>query len=173
MLKIIAVLFVVFLACTCTSTAPINVGSEAAIITNSPLLTLPRFASLALIGVSGRQLRLENEIENAREDAARKVSMYHALYVRSETVQHIGSGLFDYYIHTETMLEYDEQFENYIDKLSFNPDRDVIATNSGAFVRFSYPAFFPGRISNNFARDLNERPLWTYRVPREINGFLA
>jgi hypothetical protein len=123
--------------------------------------------------VSGRQFRRQTEIDNALEDAARKASMYHGVKVIAESVHAVGSGLFDYYTYSNITIEYDEELEPYMDKLVFNPDRDVARGGNGVFISFTYPVVFPGRISYSFGRTPDGRPGWISNRPGEINGFTA
>jgi hypothetical protein len=123
--------------------------------------------------VSGRQLRRQTEIDNAREDAARKAAMYHGVKARAESMQSIGSGLFDYYTYSNVKIEYNEELEPYMDKLVFNPDRDVVRNGNGVLVSFTYPAAFPGRIAYSFWKTPDGRPSWIANPPGEINGFIA
>jgi hypothetical protein len=124
--------------------------------------------------VSGRQSSREKEIDIAREDAARKAAMYHGVQVSSESVQSTGSGIFDFYVSSETNLDFDDDLEKYMDRLVYSASRDVITgSNGGVIIRFSYPVSFPGTISYGFVRNPNGRPLWINNPPHEINGFMA
>ena len=126
--------------------------------------------------MSGKQIDHETEIAVAREDAARKVAMYHGVQVESETVQAIGSGFLDHYIKSQINLEYDQQFEKYMDKLTFDPKHDVtngeIDGKSVVFIRFTYPAVFPERITYSSGKKPNGRPEWISRPPVSSGNFI-
>ena len=135
--------------------------------------TLPKPDSLVLIGASAPQSRPEYEINAAREDAARKASMFHGLLASNESVQSIGTGLFNYYADAETTIIYDDYLDPYIDKLKFDPALDMAKIGAYTFIRFSYPAVFPETINLRFGKNPNGSPGWTTRPPAEISGYLA
>ena len=137
------------------------------------LITAPRPTALTIIGVSGPLQKRENEIAAAREDAARKAAMYHGLNADYEATQTTSSGIFGNRSESRLNLEYDDELEQYREKLSFDPDRDLATNNRTVFIRFTYPAVFPGSIGYGFARNVAGRPLWTINPPVQINGFVA
>ena len=138
----------------------------------SSFLTLPKSNELVILGVAGRQSSREAEINIAREDAARKASMYHSAWASVSAMQSIGSGYFDYVVGSETQLDYDQNLEPYMARLNFDPDRDIYRNNDGAvFIRFSYPAAFPGAIDYGFRRSRDGSPEWITQPPFEIGGF--
>jgi hypothetical protein len=130
-------------------------------------------ASLVIIGVTGRQLKQETEIAIAYEDAARKAALYHGMQVSVEIIQNIGAGFLDYFVNSEFNLEYDKKKKKDIDKLTFDPKRDVISRDNGVFVYFTYPVAFPGKILYTIEKNPNGSPGWTTRPPHDINGFIA
>jgi len=118
-------------------------------------------------------MRRESEIAAAREDAARKAAMYNGIYASFQTVHSSGTGLLNYYFESETRLDYDRDYEKYLEKLTFDPDRDVLDIDSGVFIRFSYPAAFPANINYSFPKNPNGSPGWITEPPQDINGFRA
>ena len=136
--------------------------------------TLPNQGSLVILGVSARLSTRANEIAAAKEMAARKAAMYHGLTASFEEVQFIGAGFFDYVHDTHSWVDYDRQLEWHMEKLSFDPKRDLFRDNNGnVFIRFIYPAAFPGRISYQFGTRADGRPDWIRQPPGEIHGFIA
>ena len=146
-------------------------------------LTLPQPGSIRLIGVSGPLLKRESEINAAREEAARKASMYSGVYVSFENTHSNGSSIFDYSARSSLVLQYDEDLEKYLERLSFDPERDVQRSGGSVYIRFAYPSVFPAFISYSFSRNADGRnadgrnadgsPVWIHRPPGEINGFPA
>jgi hypothetical protein len=136
-------------------------------------VTPPETSSLVIIGVSGRQSRRDAEIEVARQDAARKASIFHGVYATFEMEQNTGSSFFDSSASSRITIDYDDQLEKYMDKLTFDPQSDIVDTGNTVFIRFRYPAVFPGKISYSFGKNSNGNPEWTTRQPGEINGFPA
>jgi len=171
--KRIALVFTALTLCACASSGAANSGTNSGQAHDSFFVTLPRPGTLIIIGVSGIQSKRETEIELAREDAARKASMYNGVRVSFETVQNIGANFFDYYAVSEINLEYDRELEKYKDKLVFNENRDLMAVERGIIIRFYFAASFPKSITHNFMRSLDGRPDWIAKAPGEINGLIA
>ena len=147
---------------------------EAPTSTPSYTKTLPGTDRLVIVGISGRQSRREDEILLAKEDAARKVSIYHSVEGTLEHVQDIGAGFWDYNVGSNVFIEYDQRLEQFMEKLSYDPDKDVMRNENGVvFVRFTYPAVFPGRINYTFGTNSDGSPEWTTRPPGELSGFIA
>ena len=177
-------LLAVLTLCTCasfggsgvvSSTASYFGGSGASSSTTGyHFVSLPKSNELVVFGVSARLSSRDAEIEAAREDAAIKVSMYEGVWASIDATLHIGYDFFDYDVGSNTQVSYNEQIEQYLDKLTFNPDRDVTRNSDGSvFVKFAYPAAFPGNVSYSFPRNADGSPGWTTKPPREISGFLA
>jgi hypothetical protein len=123
--------------------------------------------------VSGPLLKRESEINAAREDAARKISMYNGVYVSFENAHSDGSSIFDYSSYSSLVLEYDEELDKYLDRLTFDPDRDMAKNGGSVFIRFAYPAAFPVSVSYTSRKNADGSPAWVQRPPGEINGFPA
>jgi hypothetical protein len=168
-LALICAVMILF-ACASNGTVRTELGSSA--MPPNFLLTLPRPGVLTIIGVSGPLLKRESEIDAAREDAARKAAMYHGIRASYEARQSMGTGIFGNQVSSSLTMTYDEFLEPYMDKLSFDPNHDVVRNNA-VFIRFTYPAAFPGSISYTFTRNLDGSPGWTTRRPQNINGFIV
>jgi hypothetical protein len=181
MMKGAAVLCSVLSLCTCVSSGPRETGSVepagSTATSEKPdanhWITPPTPNELVIVGVSGRQTRREAEIQNAREDAARKISMYYGVYAEVENSQYTGAGFLEVSVDTTVKIEYDQQTERYLDKLVFDPKRDVFTRNNAVYIRFTYPASFPGDISYQSEKNPNGSPKWTTSPPHEINGIPA
>ena len=137
------------------------------------LITAPRPAALTIIGVSGHLQKREDEIAAALEDAARKAAIYHGIRADYEITQTTRPGVFGNKSEFNFNIEYDDELEQYRERLSFDPDRGLATNNRTVFIRFTYPAVFPGSIDYRFARNADGRPLWTVNPPQQINGFIA
>ena len=150
-------------------------GSNSSTIKNtSHIITLPEPGNLIILGVAGRQTTRERELNIAKEDAARKASMYHWVYGTSVEWQYIGPGFFDYDVGSASWLDYDEQLEAYMNRLQFDPDKDLARDRDGVtYIRFSYPANFPGTINHRSVENPDGSPEWTTRPPDSINGFIT
>ena len=134
----------------------------------------PGSGALVIMGISPRLSSHDDELRTAHEDAARKASMYNGVWATVESIQNIGAGFFDYYVASETRVEYDQNLGPYMARLSYDPKKDVSRNQDGAlFVRFTYPAAFPGNIRYNFGKNSDGSPEWTTRQPTEISGYAA
>jgi hypothetical protein len=166
-MKSLVIIAFVLILCAC-------VTSETPETPVSHIITQPNQDSLVILGVSARLSTRANEVAVATEMAARKVAMYHGLIASFEEVQIIGAGFFDYVHDIHSWVNYDQQLEKYMDRLSFDPDKDLFRDSRGnVFIRFSYPAIFPGIINYQFEKRADGRPEWIRQPPGEINGFIA
>jgi hypothetical protein len=164
--KLLLVVFALTLCACASSGAP---GTPV-----SHIITHPNQGNLVILGVSARLSTRANELAAATEMAARKAAMYHGLTASLEEVQIIGASFFDYVHDTHSWVDYDRQLERYMDRLSFDPDKDLVRDSNGnVFIRFNYPAAFPANIRYQSDRDPDGRPEWIRRPPEEINGFVA
>jgi hypothetical protein len=169
----ITLVFIAFAFFACASSGFVNTAQVSNITANNYWLTLPGPASVVIIGISGRQQKRENEIELAREYAAKKAAIYHGVQVSFENVQDIGVNFFDYFTSSKIVLDYDKELEKYKEKLIFDENRGAMEGNGGVFVRFTYPVSFPGNINYKFTRNQDGSPEWINHPPKEINGFIA
>ena len=136
------------------------------------LISVQEGGSLVFIGVSGPQLKPEQEVEAAREDAARKVSMYHGLSASFTSEQGSGSNALEYFVSSDFKMEYETQLDRYIGGLTHNPDSDVTRSDNETYVRFSYPGIYPIGIKYSSAKDSDGNPEWIKHPPQETNGFI-
>ena len=173
MVKKSAIVFAVFIFFSCASTKSATAVPEASAMSDNFLLTLPRPGALSIIGVSGRLQKPEGEIDAAREDAARKAAMYHGINASYESIHTVGSGIFDYEDESSLTLEYDKELGQYMDRLAFDPNRDLVIRDRTVFIRFTYPASFPGSISYMSAKNRDGRPDWIDSRPNTISGYAA
>ena len=158
----------IFMSCA-SSTGAQNSGKSKA----THLICLPERNSLIFIGVSGPQLKPEQEIEVAREDAARKVSMYYGLAASFVSIQGIGTNALDFHASSDFQMVYDTQLDRYKDKLTYNPEKDVTYGDGVVYIRFSYPESFPANISYSNRKEADGSPGWIKQSPQEIGGFMA
>jgi len=173
MVKKLAIICVAVILFSCAGTGSARRIPRYPATPDNFLLTVPRSTGITIIGVSGSLLRQEDEINTAREDAARKVAMYYGVKANYEAVHSTGSSFLAFASESNFDIEYDENLELYMDRLTFDPDRDVTTKDSVVFVRFTYPASFPGNINYSPSRGLNGRPDWVDNPPRHVGGYIA
>ena len=165
-MKMIIIVFILALS-ACASSAP-------PAVTPSHMITLPGQGSMVILGMAARQSSRANEIALAKETAARKASMYHRVFAGKVERSYVGIGYFDYIQDSQTWVEYDQLLERYMDRLSFDEDKDIFRdANGNVFIRFTYPVSFPERINYQPLRDNIGRPEWVSKPPAEISGFKA
>jgi hypothetical protein len=169
MRKLLAIC-VAMLICACASSnSQVSKGN----LSFNYWVTLPKSGELVVLGVSGKLSSRNAEIKAATEDAARKISMYYGVWASVKSVQRIGPGYLDYYLYSNTNLEYDQQLDNYVEKLKFDPARDITRNEDGAvFIRFTYPLNFPESISYKSGKNPDGSPEWTTKRP-QIDGFIT
>jgi hypothetical protein len=135
-------------------------------------ITRPSDNTITIIGVSNPMTKRDAEITSAQEDAARKAAMYHGIQGSIVSFHRIGASFFDYVDNSTILLDYDTDYAKYIDRLMFDPERDVVITDGAVFVRFKYAAEAPF-IDFNSVNE-NGRPQWTYnRNLPQIDGYVS
>ena len=128
--------------------------------------------SLIVIGVSNRRMSRRGEIDAAKNDAARKVAMFHRMWGTVESAQRAGVPFFDFNFDSKINFE-PVDYEQFVERLEFDPDRDVRIMESGTLVRFSYPIeVMPVRVASTADRD--GRPDWTRgRNLPSVDGYIT
>jgi len=130
--------------------------------------------ALVIIGVSNRMVKAESEITAAKEDAAHKASMYHSVGGTIESFYSAGGNALDFIADSQMDIVYDTDIAKYTDRLTFDPERDVVITDETVFVRFTYAAATPASV--NFTASLNAdgRPDWTFsRNLPQFDGYIT
>jgi len=135
--------------------------------------------AIVVIGVANRQAArwgneiLPAEIELARDDAARKIAMFYGLGGTVESFHRQGAGFFDFIAESRLDLRsVVADHSQFIERLTFDPARDVLVHDRGTLVRFRYGGGIPAA---NFAGSLNAdgRPNWINNQNFNIDGYVA
>ena len=81
-MKKIIIIGITLLLFSCANFPGLGSGFSASTILRdtSYIVTLPESGNLVIVGVSGRQSSEANELRIAKEDAARKASMFHRVF---------------------------------------------------------------------------------------------
>ena len=140
--------------------APVYVESSMQEYSDAGLwVSGPLNNQFVVIGVSARLTKPDAEIDAAKEDAARRVSMYHGIQGSVEMANTIGSGgFFDYSADSRLDLQYSKNIEQYLESLTFDPVKDVIRITGATIVRFRYNSVSPG--INYVPEKISGRPSW-------------
>jgi hypothetical protein len=127
---------------------------------------------LVITGVAGRFSNRNDSIQAALRDAARRLSFFNSVKGEALVQARIGAGVFDYSRETERSLSYDEDLEQYLDQLQFDPVRDVFESNNAVFViaRALAGQPMPSPAGHSAGR---ERPAWVESPPQTIDSFIA
>ena len=178
--SIIIVSFFIALSCVSSGGASnVTTGNTAAPsikeqVSTGYWITHPSANSITIIGVSNNMVKRDSEIEAAKEDAARKVALFHGLSGTFESVNQSGSrGFIEAVNFNDKNINPDTNYERYIDQLIYDPERDVIKTDEALFIRFQYNASMD-TVNYVSSKDKNNRPNWTSgrELPR-IDGYLT
>jgi len=117
--------------------------------------------ALVVIGISSRLARRADEIDAAKNDAARKVALFYGLEGRVEFFQRSGASVFDFIAESSVDLRpFIQDHERFLDRLFFDPDRDVLLFDSGSLVRFTYGAQVSRVATPSSRLDAQGRPEW-------------
>jgi hypothetical protein len=128
---------------------------------------------LIIVGIGGIYMYDSESIQKALEDAARKVSLFTGLRGATVYYEHIGASFWDYVVADSTKIEYNENYHGYIDQLEYDPDRDIIINERGAFVRVRYKHSNPLHVAYPSSGSETEKPEWIINPPASISGFIA
>jgi len=115
---------------------------------------------IVVIGVSSRLVRRADEILAAKNDAARKIAMFYGISGTVESFHRAGAGFFDFIAKSRINLEPAiADYTRFIERLTFNPEYDVIEFPGGTLIRFTYSAEV-ARLNFTNTLDTNGRPAW-------------
>ena len=142
-----------------SNTAPPSIREQAE---SGHWVSWPSGNQITIIGVSNNMAGgLESQIEAAKLDAARKISLFLGVEGKIESVNASGSrGFFDHVNAVDANLDYDEDYQRYVERLKFDPKKDVFKTDDAVFVQFKYDASMPA-LEYPSTRKQQGRPDWT------------
>jgi hypothetical protein len=113
-----------------------------------------------IIGVSSKLESPAEEIDTAKKDAARKAAMYHGVQGNLISTNTSGVAYFGYSARSTLNLNIDTNYEQYMERLSFNPEKDLIRGTGATYIRFQYNISGP---DFTYTPEKSAgRPTWTY-----------
>ena len=137
------------------------------------LIARSQDGDLVVIGVASRHVRRDDEIAAAKNHAAQKVAMFYGMSGSVESVMKTGAGIFGFYFNSQTSIRNIADYQRFIERLQFDPDRDVLVTDGGTLVRFRYAAR-AARVDFTGAINADGRPNWADgRYLPELDGYIA
>ncbi|MDR3341832.1 MAG: hypothetical protein LBT14_03415 [Treponema sp.] len=134
--------------------------------------TAPLNNELVFIGVAGIRFNRDEAIRFALEDAAKKVAFFHGIEGRVEYSEQKGLGFLDYSSANKTSLDFDQDYQRYIEELEYDPETDVLIDNLVVFVRTRYTGWNSIRINHRFS-STKTKPEWVENPPKELFGLYA
>jgi len=115
---------------------------------------------IVVIGVSSRLVRRTDEILAAKNDAARKIAMFYGISGTVESFHRAGAGFFDFIAESRINIESAiTDYTRLIERLTFDPEYDVLEFSGGTLIRFTYSAE-AARLNFTNTLDANGRPTW-------------
>jgi hypothetical protein len=129
-------------------------------------------SGLIFIGVSPRLTNRDEAVNIAIRDAARKYSFFNSVSSCFVNRDNVGAGVFDIFIDSDYMLQYDNELDKFIEKLEYDLTKDVFENNNAVFVvtRINSAGNMP--LFNGYSFT-SSRPYWIDSPPSEIDGFIA
>jgi len=132
---------------------------------------------LTVIGVSSRQAQRRGnelspyEVELAKDNAARKVAMFHSIGGTVESFHRQGAGFFDFI--AESLISIQSAVTDhtqFIRRLTFDPEHDAVVFTGGTLIRFRYTASVS---TIDFARAAaaGSRPGWVDNPNLHLAGY--
>jgi len=122
----------------------------------------PASNQITVIGVSGILAGKEKaEIEAAKLDAARKISLFMGVEGKIDTVNASGPrGFFDHVSDLDAKLTYDEDYQKYAERLKFDPQKDQYRFDNILYIQFKYDAAMPSLPYPSIRKQPDGRPDW-------------
>ncbi|AEF83420.1 hypothetical protein [Leadbettera azotonutricia] len=172
-------LFVSFLFWGCKTSAPgVENFSSRQALQREHFYTPPQKGKLVFLGVAGIRSKLEDSIQLALEDAARKVAIFERVEGEFATFTRMGGRFLDYRSETNSSLIYDTGFRRYIERLEFDREKDVFTSENAVFVRVVSPGNPGEALRMNPEQDYHPsysgsaaRPSWIDDPPQTISGY--
>ena len=132
--------------------------------------TSPGYGRLIFIGVAEVLEDINESIDLALKDAARRISIFHEVSGEFSVSSEQGGGFLRYRAEVSASLFCDESIEQYLDLLEFNEATDVRIRDNAVFVK----VMFPGSLNLYYRPYFSaSKPSWIENPPETIGGFLV
>jgi hypothetical protein len=159
------------LFCGCQTRPPLGVslpGDES----QNRISTFPENGRLVFTGVAGIRSRLEESVNLALEEAAKKVSIFERVEGTISSYSNLGGGLLDYRSKTTSSVSYNQNFKDYIEKLEYDPDTDVFRNENAIFVKVRCRGSLL-LYDHPLPAGSDGKPAWVDNPPELISGYAA
>jgi hypothetical protein len=124
---------------------------------------------LVFIGSARRYLSLDDSINAALRDAARKAAFFHS--VSAEAASHESGGALNTLMYGFEIKERGD-YARYLDKLEYNRKTDVFESDGAVFVRAAYRSNAGINIDYTPAQN-NKKPQWVDVKPSTLGSYMA
>ena len=173
MKKICAVLGIVVFILSCKSADIVPPPTMADQNTKGHWIIRPMDNAVIIIGVSSPMRKRDEEVDSAKEDAAKKAAMYYDVYGKIETPTSEGGSFFENINDSRLEVVYNKNYKQYIDKLTYDPNNDVLITKEAVFIRFKLPAVAQQvKYTTKFEKDGS--PVWVNnRQLPKVDGYIS
>jgi hypothetical protein len=125
---------------------------------------------LVFIGGANLRSNREESIENALQDIARRISIFHGVEGEFISYNKTGSSFFDYRSTTQSSLNFNEDYLGFVESLDYDPVADVVQIDNSIFVRARFRGPEPMPLGYEAPPLAGGRPLWVDSPPAEISG---
>jgi hypothetical protein len=163
-------LLIFFLLWGCKTPAPVDDFSSQQALQKEYFYTSPQNGKLVFLGAAGIRSKLEESIQLALEDAARKAAIFERVEGEFAAFTRMGGRFLDYRSETNSSLKYDTDYGRYIEKLEYDKEKDVFKSENAVFVRTRYP----GNLELGYYPSYSgpgARPSWIDNPPKTISGY--
>jgi hypothetical protein len=156
----------------CTSSAPpvqedTSASGDAAL--QEFMDTSPREGRLVFLGVAGIRSRIQESVDLALEEAARRVAIFREVEGEFSTLSAKGGRLLDYRAESTASLRFDTAYKDYLETLEFDENSDVMRIENAIFVRVRYP----GSLDLPYLPSGPGKPFWIENPPATIGEYIV
>jgi len=163
-------LFLCLLFAGCKSSPPVQETIPLDIDFLEFMDTAPGYRRLTFIGVADLLSNINESIELALEDAARRISIFHEVKGEFSVSSEQGGGFLRYRAEVSASLFYDKSLETYLDRLEFNEVTDVRIHENAVFVRVMYPESF-NLYYHPYFSGFGDKLYWIEKPPVTMGGY--
>jgi hypothetical protein len=131
--------------------------------------TSPREGRLVFLGVAGIRSRIQESVDLALEEAARRVAIFREVGGELSTLSAKGGRLLDYRAESTASLRFDAAYKDYLETLEFDENSDVLRSENAIFVRVRYP----GSLDLPYRPSGPGKPFWIETPPETIGEYIV
>ena len=134
--------------------------------------TSPREGKLIFLGVAGVRSRMQESIDLALEEAARRVAIFQEVEGEFSALSNKGGRLLDYRAETSAVLHHDAGYRDYLEELEFDESAHVFGSENAVFVRVRYPGSLKLEYRSSPAGP-GGKPFWIENPPVMMGEYIV